>query len=213
MSVQQRIKLLIVDPHTIVRAGLVAVLQDAPDISIVGDAADAEEALAECYRQRPDVIVTEILLAQMDGITFLNILHHEYPEVKVIVLSRTVDDHLVQRAIQAGVVSYLLKNITVNTLIKAVRWACCGQSHLSPEATQALIHLTRVPQQVGHDLTHRETEVLALMCDGLSNREISQTLDISNSTVQFHVSSILSKLGVTNRVEAVSMAFRHHLVS
>lgn len=205
-------RVLIVDDHIVVREGIAALLDAADAFQVVGQASSSEEALRMCQRFVPDVVVLEIDIGLMDGVTATHMIRSEFPETQVVVLTRLKGDHVVQAAIQAGAISYLFKTASFSDLAEAILLARQGRSKLSPEATHALIHLTRSSQEPGDDLTHRERDVLALMCDGLANREIAEQLSISNSTVQFHVSSILSKLGVTNRVEAVSLAFRQHLV-
>lgn len=205
-------RVLIVDDHTVVREGIASLLVSSDVMQLVGQASSGEDALRLCQRFMPDVVVLEIDIGTMDGVAAIRIIRSEHPDTQVVVLTRLSDNHLVQSAIQAGAISYLFKTVSFSELTEAILLAHQGRSKLSPEATLALIHLTRSPQEPGDDLTHRERDVLALMCDGLANREIADQLSISNSTVQFHVSSILSKLGVTNRVEAVSLAFRQRLV-
>jgi NarL family two-component system response regulator LiaR len=210
---QDPIRVMIVDDHTMVRKGLAAMLKVKPDLKLVGEASNGREALQVCEAVRPDVILMDLVMPRMDGTTAIKAVRNHWPGVQVIVLTSFKEKDLVQRALQAGAISYLLKDVSIDELAQAIRAARVGQSTLAPEAAQALIQAAKQGPRPGHDLTPREREVLELMVEGLTNPEIAIRLMISASTARAHVSSILSKLCVSNRAEAVAQAFRLKLVS
>ncbi len=206
------IKVLLVDDHTVVRSGLGAVLAVSDDLKLIGEAADGEEAVRFCEHNQPDVILMDLLMPKMDGVAATKIIKERWPKTQIIILTSFKEKEYVEGALKAGAVSYLLKNVSADELISAVRKAHTGQSSLSPEAAQVLIQKMNEPAQPGQDMTEREREILALMVEGLSNNAIAERLFVSQSTVKFHVSNVLSKLGVNSRTEAVALAVKHHLV-
>ncbi|MCE7947875.1 MAG: DNA-binding response regulator [Chloroflexi bacterium CFX4] len=206
------IRVLIVDDHNMVRKGLLTLLEDFEDLQIVGEAADGELALNACREVSPDVILMDMMMPRMDGVTATQKIRAAYPATQVIALTSFNDEDNIHAALKAGAIGYLMKDVSGDELANAIRRAAVGQSTLAPEAAQALIKATTRPPSLGHDLTEREFEVLALMKAGLSNREIGERLVISGSTVKNHVSSILSKLGTTSRTQAVALAVEHKLV-
>jgi NarL family two-component system response regulator LiaR len=166
-----------------------------------------------CAEVQPDVVLMDLQMPVMDGVTATRAIRERSPTVQVLALTSFRDEELVQRALQAGAIGYLLKNVSADDLATAIRAAHAGQPTLAPEATQALVHAATRPPTPGQDLTPREREVLALMVQGLSNTAIAARLVVSPSTAKAHVSSILSKLGVTSRTEAVALAMQRHLVN
>ncbi len=212
MTKAARIRVLVVDDHAVVRSGLAMFLQAFDDFELVGEAGDGAEAVRLCAQMAPDVILMDLLMPQMDGIAATQAIRERHPGAQVIALTSFQDQDKVQSALDAGAVGYLLKNVSADDLARAIRSARTGRPTLAPEATQALIRATRRPPAPGHDLTRREREVLVLMVQGLNNAEIAKRLVVNRSTAKFHVSNILTKLGVGSRTEAVALALTHHLV-
>jgi two-component system, NarL family, response regulator LiaR len=207
-----RIKILIVDDHSVVRSGLGAFLQAFDDFELVGEASNGREAIDECALKLPDVILMDLVMPEMDGAQATQVIRERFPNIQVIVLTSFKEENLIESALQAGAIGYLLKNVSADELAAAIRSASIGRPTLAPEATQALIKASGRRQDHDSDLTPREKEVLKMMIDGLSNPEIAQKLIVSRSTVKFHVSSILSKLNVSGRTEAVAVAIQKRLV-
>jgi len=204
---------MIVDDHKVVRSGLATFLLTCDDMELVGEAGDGEQALKVCAQVKPDVVLMDLVMPGMDGATATQRIRAQCPEIQVIALTSFKEQELVQGALQAGAIGYLLKDISADELADAIRAAYAGRPTLAPEAAQVLIQSVRYPaERIGFDLTDREREVLALMAQGLSNNDIADRLVISRSTAKFHVSSILSKLGVSSRTEAVVLALNNNLV-
>ena len=207
------IRVMLVDDHAVVRSGLAAFLMVFDDLELVAEANSGEQALRYCEEYNPDVVIMDLVMPGMDGATATRKIREQCPEIQVVALTSFREDNLVQDVLEAGAISYLLKNVSADELAQAIRAAHAGRSTLAPEATQALIRAATQANEVDYDLTPREKEVLALMAEGKSNPDIAEALFISRSTVKFHVSSILSKLGASSRTEAVSRALQENLLS
>ena len=212
MTQSNPIRVLLVDDHMVVRSGLSTVLSVYDDLQLVGEAGDGEEAIRLCERLQPDVILMDLLMPKMDGVTAIKAIKTRWPQIQIIALTSFKEKEYVEGALKAGANGYLLKDVSAQELINSVRRAVAGQPSLSPEAARVLMKNVSEPAQPHQDMTGRELEILALMVQGLSNNEIAERLIVSQSTVKFHVSNILSKLGVTGRTEAVALAVKHHLV-
>ena len=208
----QRIRVLIVDDHDMVREGLQVLLNSFEEFEVVADASDGEIGVALCNRLHPDVVLLDMVMPVMDGLTAAARIKTVSPDTHIIALTSFDDERSVHEALKAGVTSYVMKNVSVDELAHVIRKAHQGQAVLAPEATRALIRAATRPPSIGVDLSDREREVLALMTKGVSNREIGERLYISSSTVKNHVSNILSKLGAVSRTQAVAMAVEQHLV-
>ncbi len=210
---ENKIRVMLVDDHAVVRSGLANFLMTCDDMELVGEAESGEQALARCPLFRPDVVLMDLVMPGIDGATATRQLRERCPEAQVIVLTSFKDEELVQGALQAGAIGYLLKDVTAAELANAIRAASMGKPTLAPEAAQVLIQATRHPaEKIGFDLTEREREVLVLMVEGLNNSQIAKRLVVSPSTAKFHVSSVLSKLGAASRTEAVAIALQNKLV-
>jgi NarL family two-component system response regulator LiaR len=206
------IRVMLVDDHLVVRSGLRAFLSVFDEFEFVGEAGNGREALQLCPSCKPDVVLMDLLMPEMNGAEATREIRRLCPHVQVVVLTSFREETLVEEALKAGAIGYLLKDVTADELADAIRAAVKGKPTLSPEATQALIHASMKTTSSVPDLTDREMEVLRLMVSGDSNPEIAKRLVVSLSTVKFHVSSILSKLDVGSRTEAVSLALREQLL-
>jgi NarL family two-component system response regulator LiaR len=211
MTEPNTIRVMLVDDHAVVRSGLSAFLSTFPDLELVGEAGNGDEAIACCERLHPDVILMDLMMPGTDGVTAMKVIHQKYPQVRMIALTSFQENALVERALQAGASGYLMKNVSADELATAIRSAYQGKIVLSMEATEALIH-ARLQTNEMEQLTDREREVLKLMVEGLNNSQIAERLVVGLSTVKFHVGNILMKLGVENRVAAVTMAMQKKLV-
>ena len=206
------IRVMVVDDHHMVRRGLAAYMRTSSDVVLVCEASNGEEAVEVAKDIQPDVILMDLVMPKMDGSTAIRMILDELPEIQVIALTSFQDKDLVKNALQAGAISYLLKNVSGGELVEAIRSAYQGNSILAPEVAQVLVQSTFEKPYPGDDLTRREREVLALLVEGLSNPEIASCLTISRSTARAHVSNIFAKLGVSNRGEAIALAIRSQLV-
>ncbi len=214
MNPTETIKVLIIDDHAMVRRGLSTFLKVRPELELVGEGSSGEEALQLCQALQPDVVLMDLKMPGMDGVTATRTITEKHPNIRVIVLTSFHEEDLVRKALGAGAISYLLKNVSALELTKAIQSAHAGLSTLTREAMEALAHPASEASQdiTVFDLTRRELEVLALMVEGLTNPDIAERLVVSRSTVKAHVSNILGKLTAANRSEAVSIALKHKLL-
>lgn len=212
MNESQPIRVLIVDDHPMVRSGLRDFILAYDWMEPVGEAQNGVEAVDFCTTHDVDVVLMDMVMPLMNGSEATRRILALGKPVKIIVLTSFHEQDLIQQALKAGAMSYLLKNVSAEELASAIKAARSGHSVFAPEATATLIHASDQSSGVGYDLTAREREVLVLLAQGLSNLEISVELSISMATVKYHLTNIFSKLGVNNRVEAVTTALEHKLV-
>jgi two-component system, NarL family, response regulator LiaR len=211
MSEEKKIRVMIVDDHAVVRSGLGAFLSAVPDLDLIGEAENGEQAVVRARMLKPDVILMDLMMAGMDGITATKAIKECLPATQIIALTSFQEDELVQNALKAGAIGYLMKNVSVRDLESAIRSAVNGKMVLSPEAAQSLVRATQQAAET-ETLTNREQEILKLMVGGLNNAEIAERIVVSLSTVKYHISNILMKLGVENRVAAVTLAIQRKLI-
>ena len=219
MSDVRTIRVLIVDDHRMIRSGLRGFLEDEPGISVVGEAENGEDALARVPELMPDVVLMDLMMPGMGGIAAIGALRQAHPAIKIMALTSFADDEQVFPALEAGANGYLLKDIDPDELVAAIRAAHAGESPLDPEVAKRLISRFQRPvtsltsAQPSHDpLTEREMDVLRLLTQGKSNKEIARELFIGDRTVKSHLSAIFQKLDVTDRTQAALYAVRHGLV-
>jgi len=211
MNEETKIRVMIVDDHSVVRSGLGAFLSVIPDLELVGEAENGDLAVVRCGHLQPDVVLMDLMMPGTDGVTATHLIREKYPQTQIIALTSFQEDELVQNAMKAGAIGYLMKNVSAQELAAAIRAAKAGKITLSPEAAMALVQASRQADET-ESLTERESEVLRLMVEGLNNAEIAERLVVSLSTVKYHISNILMKLGVDNRVAAVTTALQKKLV-
>lgn len=205
------IRILIVDDHSVVRQGLRMFLGLDPELEVIGEAQDGAEGVRMAHLLKPDVVLMDLLMPVMDGITAIGTIRREMPEVEVLALTSVLEDASVVGAVRAGAIGYMLKDTQADELCRAIKAAAEGQVQLSPKAAARLMREVRAPESP-ETLTERETEVLRLLAQGQSNKEIAHTLSIGEKTVKTHVSNVLGKLGVQSRTQAALYAVRIGLV-
>lgn len=206
------VRVLLVDDHAVVRQGLRMFLALDPELEIVGEAADGQQALVQVAETLPDVVVMDIMMPVMDGVAATREIRRLFPEVEVLALTSALEEHKVSGAIDAGATGYLLKDASVETLIEAIHAAARGEVRLHPEAARRLVREFRT-RDMRESLTPRETLTLQLIARGYANKTIAQELDVSEPTVKTHVSRLLSKLALTSRTQAALYALKHGLAS
>ena len=206
------VRILIADDHSIVREGLRMFLARDPELEVVGEAADGNEAVEQARALRPDVVLMDLLMPVMDGIAATSAIRSALPETEILAVTSVLESTSVDRAIRAGAIGYLLKDAQADELCKAIKAAAAHQVQLSPRASAFLLREMQAPEQP-EALTERETDVLRLLAQGQSNKEIAQQLSLAEETVKTHVRHILSKLGVQSRTQAALYATRIGLIS
>ena len=207
------ITVMLVDDHRMVRKGIRSFLNNDPGIIVVAEARDGNEAVTICENIQPDVILMDLIMPELGGAAATRKILNRWSDIRVIALTSFQEKKLVQEAMGSGAIGYLLKNVSGEELSAAIRSAYAGRPTLAHEAVESLIQADEDRVLLGNDLTRREREVLSLLVKGLSNPEIAGRLSLSRSTVKSHVSSILSKLGVSNRAEAIAVSIENKLVS
>ena len=206
------IRILVTDDHSVVRQGLKMFLRLDPELEVVGEASDGEEAVRLAHSLQPDVVLMDLMMPVMDGITATQVIRRELPDVEVVALTSVLEDEAVIGAVKAGAIGYLLKNTEADELCKAIKAAAAGQVQLSPQAAARLMREVRAPD-TPEALTEREVEVLRLLAQGKANKEIASALHVSETTIKTHVSNILLKLKVPSRTQAALYAVKIGLVS
>lgn len=208
------IRVLIVDDHEIVREGLTTLLSEEPTIEVVGQATNGVEALALAKTLQPDVILMDVVMPEMDGIETTRHIRNSHLTAQVIILTSYTNDRHVRDAIEAGAIGYLMKDVLKPDLLRAIHTAKAGKPTLHPDVQQYLMQqvLAPSPPIKFNDLTKREQEVLSLIAQGYSNKEISTTLYLTEGTVKGYVSAILAKLAVADRTQAALYAVKHRLI-
>jgi len=207
-----RIKVVIADDHALLRRGLETILLLFDDIELVAQADDGAEAVVLCEQTQPDVVLMDLVMPGLDGAAATREILRRCPTTRVLVLTSFSDEALIESALSAGAIGYLMKDISGAQLAAAIRRASAGKPTLAPEAAEVLMRRVDAPGLQDQDLTARERQVLTLLADGLTNAEIAERLVVSLSTVKGHVSSIIAKLGASSRTEAATIAVRHRLV-
>lgn len=207
------ISILIADDHEMVRIGVSSYLAAQPDMEVIAEADDGTPAVKLALELKPDIVLMDLVMKEMDGIEATRKIIEKWPEAKIIIVTSFIDDEKVYPALEAGAVSYMLKTSKAGEIAKAIRSTYGGQSILEPEVTGKIMNRVRKPAEAKHDqLTAREVEVLQQMTKGKTNQEIADELFISLKTVKVHVSNVLAKLEVQDRTQAVIYAFNHDLV-
>jgi NarL family two-component system response regulator LiaR len=202
------IRVLVVDDHLIVRQGLRAILRVLPDLELAGEAVDGREAIDLAQALRPDVVLMDLVMPELDGVAAIAEIKRCLPELPIIVLTTFAESERVLAAVQAGANGYLLKDVEMHELARAIRAVRGGQPYLHPEATRHIIQATAQPEPPAARLTAREQQVLRLLAGGMTNRQIADALTISEKTVSVHVSNLLGKLGLSSRTQAALYAAR-----
>ena len=205
------IRILIADDHSMVRQGLRMFLELDPELEVVGEASNGDEAVRMARQLRPDVVVMDLVMPGMDGIAATKVIRDDLPETEVLALTSVLEDALVVEAVRAGAIGYLLKDLQGDELCRAIKAAAAGQVQLAPQAASRLVQEIRTPERP-ETLTERENEVLRLLSQGQSNKEIAHHLALGEKTIKTHVSHILVKLGVQSRTQAALAGVRLGLV-
>jgi two-component system, NarL family, response regulator DevR len=212
------LRILLVDDHEVVRLGLTTLLEDVPHTTVVGEAGTGEEALQACQSLAPDLVLLDIRLPDQNGLDVCRQISQRWPQTRVVILTSFVNDELVADAILAGATGYVLKQVGNQELLRAIEAVRQGKALLDPEVTQRVLQRIRRTERLldasaFRELSRRETEVLLLVSQGKGNQEIADALAVSEKTVRNHVSSLLEKLSLSNRVELATYAVTHHIAT
>lgn len=212
MAEKKVIRVIIADDHPLVRHGIKTVFEAYDDIELVAEAENGKEAIEICEQYKPDIVIMDMIMPILDGAEATSQLIKKFPDIKVIALTSFNDKDLIKKSLKAGAISFILKNISGSKLVKTIKDVYKGKYELSPQATKILLSELREKTDDNISLTKREKEILTYIVEGLSNKEIAKRMFLSNSTIQFHVSNVLSKLGVSKRTEAAYLALKQKLV-
>jgi len=212
MIKKNKIKVLLADDHPLVRFGIKTYFECCDDIILVGEAENGKKVLEICEKRMPDVVLMDLKMPKLDGIETSSAIQKKWPDIKIIILTSFIDKELIQSSLKAGASSYLLKNEPANRIVEVIKDTYQGKSNLSPEATKIIVSELKNPSYKRFKLTFKEKKVLSLMSEGLSNKEIANRLTLSTSTIQFHITNILSKLGTSNRTKAIYIALKQKLL-
>jgi two-component system response regulator DevR len=214
----KKLRILLVDDHEVVRLGLATLLEDIPGVIVVGEAGSAREAMIACERLDPDLVILDIRLPDQTGVDVCRRITERWPHMRVIMLTSYTDEDLITEAVLAGASGYVLKQVGNEELLRAIEAVRRGEALLDPQVTQRVLQRMRQTERLldasaFYDLSKRELEVLHLVSQGKSNREIAEVLSVSEKTVRNHVSSLLNKLGLNNRIELATYAVKHRIAT
>jgi two-component system response regulator DevR len=214
----KKLRILLVDDHEVVRLGLATLLEDIPGVIVVGEAGSAREAMIACERLDPDLVILDIRLPDQTGVDVCRRITERWPHMRVIMLTSYTDEDLIAEAVLAGASGYVLKQVGNEELLRAIEAVRRGEALLDPQVTQRVLQRMRQTERLldasaFYDLSKRELEVLHLVSQGKSNREIAEVLSVSEKTVRNHVSSLLNKLGLNNRIELATYAVKHRIAT
>lgn len=206
------VRVMVVDDHSMIHIGLAGMMEAFDGIELAGEANSGEEAMVKIHALKPDVVLMDLMLGSMNGIETTQKIKSIHPHIQILILTSYENSADIHRAISAGAIGYLLKNVTATELERAIRSASRGELTLAPEATKALVASSQNQKHLAKNLTERELEVLGFLARGFSNAQIAEVLVVSPFTIKAHVSNILAKLEVSTRAEAAAVAIQYHLV-
>lgn len=208
------IRVMLVDDHAVLRQGIRFMLEQAPDVEVVAEASDGVEAIEMLDDVKPDVLLMDVKMPNLDGLGTLEVLHESHPTLPVLILSMYEDPEYVEQALHLGAVGYLLKTVGLEELVRAIRAAFNGDGYLQSEITRPVLKrfTSMTPDSMDVSLSRREQEVLQRIADGLSTKQIAHDLHLSESTVKTYLRQLFEKLGATHRAHAVALALRHRII-
>jgi len=212
LNESEKIRVMVVDDHLVVREGLITLLKTFPDFNLVGEASSGEEAIHLCAQLDPDVVLMDLVMPEMSGVEATKTIRQRYPDSQVLAVTSFKETEMVRGVLEAGAIGYLLKTVSAEELAEAIRSAHRGELTVAADASSLVLEAITSPPAPGRDLTERELEVLELLVQGLSNSEIAGRLGVSPNTIKNHLRSIYSKLDVSTRTAATTLAIKHGLV-
>lgn len=212
MNEIEKIRVMVVDDHLVVREGLITLLETFPDFKMVGEASSGQEAIRLCEQLEPDVILMDLVMPDLNGVEATRTIRQRFPDSQVLAVTSFKETEMVRGVLEAGAIGYLLKTVSAEELAEAIRSAHRGELTVAADASSIVLEAITSPPAPGRDLTEREHEVLELLVQGLSNSEIAARLGVSPNTVKNHLRSVYSKLDVSTRTAATTLAIKHGLV-